>query len=180
MGTRKSAPAVAVPDGVVRVADQPFAKHISALGLAYIDLGQAYLSSSGYKSGMIRRQQMPSQPPLLSRSASAGLLVDYRQAPTAPRPAASGVAEAEAGTGGGPDNASTGTGGPEGAEREGSAAMSACMAAATDGHSPARTTAVYQCNAARSTAPPLADAAPMAAEGRTRWTGRCEGGGVGV
>lgn len=69
--------------GVVRVADQPFAKHIAALGLAYIDLGQKtpYLSSGGYQSGMARRQQKPSTQPRLFGGSQESW---YRAPPSAP------------------------------------------------------------------------------------------------
>ena len=85
------------PDGVVRPNDQPLAKHVSALGLAYIDLGQSYLASTGYKSGMARRLQRPLQAPpsragLLGRSVSTSLLPEHRPAPAAPRMAASASA----------------------------------------------------------------------------------------
>ena len=92
-----SSPLQGRPDGVVRPNDQPLAKHVSALGLAYIDLGQSYLASTGYKSGMARRLQRPLQAPpsragLLGRSVSTSLLPEHRPAPAAPRMAASASA----------------------------------------------------------------------------------------
>lgn len=79
-------------NGVVRIADQPLNRHNAdarrALGLAYIDLGQSYLSKSGYRNGMARRLQkraLPPQPLLLGRSISAGSL--HRTPPAVEVPA---------------------------------------------------------------------------------------------